>query len=86
MWSKESINLFGKNVSLHKRTTIDSLAHALEVNKSALFRLIQSEKIRRHSNAINPFLKEENKRARLQFCIKMLDVNNILNNPTFVGM
>jgi hypothetical protein len=74
-----------RDVPLHKRTTIASLAHALGVNKSSLFRLMQSGKIRRQSNAIKPFLKEENKRTRLQFCISMLDANSIPNNPTFVG-
>lgn len=75
-----------RDVPLHKRTTIESLAHALDVKKTTLFRLIKSGKIRKHSNAIKPFLKEENKRARLQFCIKMIDANSIPNNPTFVGM
>ncbi|XP_024628802.2 uncharacterized protein [Medicago truncatula] len=75
-----------RDVPLHKRTTIESLAHALDVKKTTLFRLIKSGKIRKHSNAIKPFLKEENKRARLQFCIKMIDANSIPNNPTFVGI
>nr|ABN08865.1 mariner transposase, putative [Medicago truncatula] len=75
-----------RDVPLHKRTTIESLAYALDVKKTTLFWLIKFGKIRKHSNAIKPFLKEENKRARLQFCIKMIDANSIPNNPTFVGM
>ncbi|KAF2310203.1 hypothetical protein GH714_007196 [Hevea brasiliensis] len=42
--------------------------------------------IRRHSNAIKPFLKDENKRSRLQFCISMLDGGNIPHDPISIGM
>ncbi|KAF2310199.1 hypothetical protein GH714_007183 [Hevea brasiliensis] len=39
-----------------------------------------------HSNAIKPFLKDENKRSRLQFCISMLDGGNIPHDPISIGM
>ncbi|KAL7152811.1 hypothetical protein ABFS83_04G124000 [Erythranthe nasuta] len=62
-----------RGIPLHRRTTIRSLACSLQTKKSTLFRRFKSGEIRRHSNAIKPFLKEENKKVRLQFCISMLE-------------
>ena len=53
---------------------------------ATLFRLLKSGSIRRHSNSIKPFLKEENKRSRLRFCISMLDESSIPHDAIFVGM
>lgn len=61
-----------RNVPLHQWTTIRSLAHPLQLSHSTLFRHLKSGAIQTHSNAIKPYLKEENKRASLRFCISML--------------
>ena len=58
----------------------------MNMSISTCSRLLKSGAIRRHSNAIKPFLKEENKRSRLQFCISMLDENNIPHDSGFKGM
>ncbi|KAL7152803.1 hypothetical protein ABFS83_04G123300 [Erythranthe nasuta] len=60
---------------LHRRTTLCSLSLRLK-----------SGQIRRHSSTIKPFLMEENKRSRLQFCLSMLDSNSMPHDPTFIGM
>ena len=76
-----------REIPLHQRTTLQSLACAMNIiNKTTLFRLLKSGTIRRHSNAIKPFLKEENRRSRLQFCISMLDESSISHDPIFIGM
>jgi len=69
-----------------KRTTIKDLYEALDVSKGTLSRCIQSQEIWRHSNAINLALTEENKNARLQFCISMLDSASIDDDPISNGM
>lgn len=75
-----------RNVPLSKRTTLRSLSCALNISKSSLARLLNHGTIRRHSNAIKPFLKEENKISRLNFCLSMLERGSIPHNPTFTAM
>ncbi|GAA0140873.1 hypothetical protein LIER_02143 [Lithospermum erythrorhizon] len=52
------------------------------MRKSVLHRRIQEEALRRHSNAIKPHITEENKLARIRFCLSMLEERNLANNPT----
>ena len=72
---------------MHQRTTLESLACSLKMSKTTLFNRVKVGAIRRHSNAINPFLKEENKRSRLQFYLSMLEEkSSILHDPIFMGL
>ncbi|KAL7124878.1 hypothetical protein ABFS83_14G078100 [Erythranthe nasuta] len=73
-------------IPLHRRTTLESLACSLNMAKSTLFRRLKSRELRRHSNAIKPFLTEEYKRSRLQFCLSMLEGDSIHHDPIFRGM
>lgn len=73
-------------IPLHKRTTIRSFACTLNTSKSTLFRRLKSGVIRRHTNPIKPSLNDGNKKARLRFCISMLDSATIPHDPTFLGM
>ncbi|KAL7087657.1 hypothetical protein ACP275_13G081300 [Erythranthe tilingii] len=75
-----------RGIPLHRRTTLESLACSLNMAKSTLFRRLKSRELRRHSNAIKPFLTEENKRSRLQFCLSMLEGDSIHHDPIFRGM
>ncbi|XP_050207586.1 uncharacterized protein LOC126657009 [Mercurialis annua] len=75
-----------RSIPLHKRTSLESLACSINVSKTRVFSLLKSGVIRRHSNAIKPFLKEENMRVRLQFCISMLDDSSIPRDPIFKEM
>ncbi|XP_050220689.1 uncharacterized protein LOC126671037 [Mercurialis annua] len=75
-----------EEIPLHDRTTLASLACSMKMSKSTCVRLLQSGAIKRHSNAIKPFLKEENKKSRLQFCISMLEEDSIPHDPIFKGM
>ncbi|XP_065877171.1 uncharacterized protein [Euphorbia lathyris] len=74
-----------KEIQLHKRTTLASLASSLKVSKSTCHKLLKDGAIRRHTNAIKPFLKDENKISRLQFCISMFG-SSIPHDPIFKGM
>ncbi|XP_057418948.1 uncharacterized protein LOC130713174 [Lotus japonicus] len=73
-------------IPLRQRTTIRSLACALDTNPTSMFRLLQAGVIRRHSNPMRPLLKEENKRSRLQFSLSMLEDSSIPHDPIFKSM
>ena len=47
---------------------------------------IKEDAISPHSNALKPYLTIENKKARLRFCLSMLEPSSFNNNPTFKGM
>jgi hypothetical protein len=71
------------DIPLNRRGTIRSLAYALEMSKSTLHRLFKEGLLRRHSNVLRPYLKEENKQARLQWVLSMLDQSTLPDNPKF---
>ncbi|KAL6525190.1 hypothetical protein OROMI_030783 [Orobanche minor] len=73
-------------IELHKRTTVTSLSNALGVSYSKVYNLFKEGVIRRHSSAIKPHLKEENKISRLQFCLSMLEESPSSNDPKSKGM
>ncbi|XP_074266633.1 uncharacterized protein LOC141589912 [Silene latifolia] len=73
-------------IPLTQRTTLASLSEALGVSNTVLYTLIKEGLIRRHSNTLKPHLKDGHKRARLQFCLSMLDQTCMPNEPKFVGM
>ncbi|XP_057783851.1 uncharacterized protein LOC131001479 [Salvia miltiorrhiza] len=75
-----------QQIDLHQRTTLTSLSEALRVSYLKLYRLFKQGVLRRHSSAIKPYLKEENKTIRLEFCLSMLDESTIFNDPKFKGM
>jgi hypothetical protein len=74
------------SVSLLQRSTIRSLAGAIGMSKSAVHRCYKEGLIRRHSNTLKPYLKEANKKERLQWCLSMLDPPSLPNNPKFIEM
>jgi hypothetical protein len=71
------------DIPLNRRGTIRSLATALNINKSSLHRLFKEGLLRRHSNSLKPYLKEENKQARLRWVLSMLQESTIPDNPKF---
>jgi transposase-like protein len=74
------------HVPLRRRRTIRSLAAAIGVKRSTLHKCFKEGKLRRHSSSLKPYLKEANKKQRLQFCVSMLDENTLPNNPRFKDM
>ncbi|KAL7157635.1 hypothetical protein ABFS83_02G090600 [Erythranthe nasuta] len=63
-----------REIPLHRRTTIRSLACSLGTKKSTLFRRFKSGEIRRHSNAIKPFSRRKTKNDSIPY------------DPVFIGM
>ena len=64
-------------IPLHKRTTLRALAHELGVKRSTLHCWFKQGKIRRYSNTLKPYLRHDNKMARLQYCVSMLDAGTL---------
>jgi hypothetical protein len=52
-------------IPLNKRTTLRTLAHELGAKTTMLHRCFKQGKIRRHSNTLKPYLRDDNKKARL---------------------
>ncbi|XP_058216712.1 uncharacterized protein LOC131327578 [Rhododendron vialii] len=65
-----------RDIDCVRRTNIRSLGAAMKVPKTTIHRLIKEGKIRPHSNALKPYLSEQAKKARLQFCLSMLEPND----------
>lgn len=74
------------NIPLRLRTNIRSLAKSLSVSKSTMHRRIKEGALRPHTNAIKPILTNENKKARLEFCLSMINPPLSSTNPTFKDM
>jgi hypothetical protein len=74
------------DIPLNRRGTIRSLAYALKISKSSVHRLFKEGLLRRHFNASRPYLKEENKQARLRWVLSKLDASTLPNNPKFKNM
>ncbi|KAI5404282.1 uncharacterized protein LOC127079072 [Lathyrus oleraceus] len=75
-----------RQVPLSKRSTYRSLACALNIPKTSLVRLHKVGVIRRHTNTLKPYLKEDNMIARLRFCLSMIDKNSLPHDPKFISM
>ena len=69
-----------------RRTTLRDLSCALSINKTSLIRLKKDGAIKRHTNAIKPFLKEENMVTRLRFCLSMIQSDSTLEDMSFKSM
>ncbi|XP_062201321.1 uncharacterized protein LOC133903865 [Phragmites australis] len=75
-----------KGISLHKRTTLKDMACEMHMSKTTLFTRLKEGRFRRHTNAIKFTLTAENKKARVRFCLNMLDHTSLPHQPTFQGM
>ncbi|KAJ0854273.1 hypothetical protein HanRHA438_Chr14g0660821 [Helianthus annuus] len=73
-------------IPLRRRTNIRSLAKALNVSKSTMHRRIKEGALRPHTNAIKPDLTDQNKKARLEFCLSMVTRSLSSASPTFYDM
>ncbi|KAL6575383.1 hypothetical protein OROMI_012668 [Orobanche minor] len=75
-----------KSIPLCRRTNIRSLSKALCMAKSTVHRRVKEGFIRPHTNAIKPHLTDENKKARLEFCLSMVNEGTILTRPAIFDM
>lgn len=77
-----------RDVSLPKWRTLRGLAYPSGVvkSKTTLTKYLREGVLRRHSNALKPQLKDNNKKARLKFCLSMLEESSISHDPVFKSM
>ncbi|VFQ99233.1 unnamed protein product [Cuscuta campestris] len=68
---------------LRNRTTIRSLAAAIGKPKSTVHEWIKKGMLRSHSNAIKPYLTDDNKVARLRFCLNQVEPDSMSLQPRF---
>ena len=75
-----------ETIPLHRRCTIRSLAQALGMKKTIVRQMFKDGFLRRHSNSLKPYLKEENKKERLRWCVSMLEQHTLQTQPKFKEM
>ncbi|OMO88972.1 hypothetical protein COLO4_20007 [Corchorus olitorius] len=73
-------------IPLRRRTNLRSLAQALNMPTTIVYRRVKEGLVKPHSDAIKPFLTDQNKKVRLKFCLSMLNNGTLHHNPTFVDM
>lgn len=73
-------------IPLRRRTNIRTLAKSINVPKSVVHRRIKEGELRPHTNAVKPHLTDENKKARLRFCLSMVRPSLPWLSPTFRDM
>ncbi|WVZ54366.1 hypothetical protein U9M48_005174 [Paspalum notatum var. saurae] len=69
-------------IPLKKRMTIEDVSRELGISKSRIQRYLRKGLIRRHSSSIIPYLTEDNRKARLKWCIDMIEEGG-LDAPKF---
>ena len=74
------------SIPFEQRTTLEDLARALGLSKSTVHKHLREGKIERHSSSIKPYLTDENKKARVQHALNMLEPSTIPHQPVFRHM
>ncbi|KAI3957864.1 hypothetical protein MKW92_050961, partial [Papaver armeniacum] len=62
-------------IPLRQRTSIRSIAEALNMPKSTVHRQVKKGVIKKHMNAIKPAFTVDTKKTRLEFCLGMLELD-----------
>ncbi|KAH7835801.1 hypothetical protein Vadar_029964 [Vaccinium darrowii] len=73
-------------IDLRRRTSLRSLSKALKVPTTTLHRRLKEGAIRPHTSAVKPYLFEDAKKARLRFCLSMLEPSSLETQPVFKDM
>ncbi|KAK9668321.1 hypothetical protein RND81_13G051400 [Saponaria officinalis] len=68
---------------LAKRMNMYSLSKLMGCSESTIQRLVKKRKIRSHSNAIKPFLTDQNMKAKVSFVLSKILPQRVPINPTF---
>ena len=69
-----------RNVPFNRRSTIRSLAYAIDIPRSTLFRILKEGTIKRINSTLKPLLTPTNKIARLQFSLKFVRPNGLFHD------
>lgn len=75
-----------KDIFFHRRTNLRSLSSVLNVLTSTLHGRIKAVYIQPHSNSMRPELIDDNKKARLEFCLSMIGEGTYATKHFFVNM
>jgi len=70
-------------VPLRQRTTFKDLADALGVKKSTLHNRFKEGYFRRHTNDLKFSLTDANKKARVKYCLSMLNAQSLSFKPMY---
>ncbi|KAI3865056.1 hypothetical protein MKX03_017686 [Papaver bracteatum] len=73
-------------IPLRRRTSIRSMAEALNIPKSTVHRYVKKGAIKKHTNAIKPALTVDTKKTRLEFCLGMLELIPYKDNMMIMPM
>ena len=71
------------SVDLKNRTTLEDVCKILSISKSKLLKHIRQGEVKRHTNSIKPHLTDANKKARLQWCVDMLEHESLQGSQRF---
>jgi hypothetical protein len=74
------------SVPISERATMGDAARHLHISITKFHRMKKAGEIKRVSNTLKPFLTDENKNARLSWCLYMLDATSIPHDPMFQGL
>ncbi|KAH7842117.1 hypothetical protein Vadar_001649 [Vaccinium darrowii] len=58
----------------------------MNMAKSTLHRRCKECAIKLHTNALKPYLTEENKKTRLRFCLSMVELSSLTSQPILKDM
>jgi len=76
-----------RNAPLSKRRTLRALQTVLGIKtKTTLLKYLKEGVLRQHSSTLKPHLNNGNKKARLEFCLSMLEESSIPHDPIFKSM
>lgn len=75
-----------RSVDLKNRTTLEDVCKILSISKSKLLKHIRQGDVKRHTNSIKPHLTDANKKARLQWCVDMLEHESLQVSPRFKSL
>jgi hypothetical protein len=71
-----------RNIPLKERMTIEDVCSKLNMSKWKVQRLLKKGFLRRHSSSIKPYLTNNNKKARLKWCVDMIE-KDLHGDPRF---
>ena len=75
-----------KAIEMKERTTLQGLAEKLNVSKTTVWRWVNANMLKAHTNAIKSHLTIENMMHRVKFCLRHLHLDQSLNVIKFKSM
>ena len=70
-------------IPLRLRSTLRSMAHAIQEPKTTVYRIFKEGMLKRVSNSLKPLLKGDNYRRRIEFALSFVDRNSLEVSPVY---